>query len=336
MNEILVLSYTHSLLPLAWRLRREGAEVRVLVVKKRYQPAWSGKLYKEEVGSFEKGVRDIGPAQWEPWVEQAKAGEIAVVTDTEAALPAFAGSPHLFPTVKGATYGTPGLVLGAWFDQGAWYHPHWFFPEWGAWPGGGGPTVLGGGTVVRPAPIGPWLAGVAGPLSEIGYRGLVGVGLAYAQASGEFQPTGFQAGWAPIHWHLFMEGLESWTALVDGRPTEAQPTSDTYTVGVVVSQPPWPTIGSPSPPQVELSSVTPEVSGSTFFHDIRLKGSVLSTGGTDGLIGITRGSGRTLQRARTRALLTAGAIRFPERQMRTDIASNVDASLAVLEELGLF
>jgi hypothetical protein len=41
--KVLVASDQHYLLPFAWRLKREGVDVEVLVFKDRFESAWEGK-----------------------------------------------------------------------------------------------------------------------------------------------------------------------------------------------------------------------------------------------------------------------------------------------------
>lgn len=332
----LVLSHKHYLAPLAWRLSREGAETTLLVTKKRYQRAWEGRLPKPLSG------RDIplDDLDLKPWVEAALTGDTQVLTDlTQVPHSDFGAAPNLFFTLKteAPTRDNYSLVLGGWFN-GSWHLPHWYVPDWGLFPGGTGPEVVAGGAVLRgrayPTDI---LEQLTEPLSQVGFRGLVGAGVRYNETSGKLEPTGhFHAGWDDwLHWELALCELPSWTSLLEGSSQTEGPTNDLppYTVGVVVSQPPWPSVGHPVPAQVELA-LAPQITKNTFFHDICVEEGRVLTAGTDGLVGVARGVGRSLDRARGQALATVGGLVFRERQVRLDVGAQVPGVVVGLEELG--
>ena len=329
----LIYSHKHYLAPLAWRLSREGEDVSLVTLKKRYQGVWSGRLPQ----AIEGGA-DIQPdhPDLKPWVESAALGETRVITDVKSAVPSFSGSTHFFYTLKmpAPSRENYNLVLGAWWDGTTWQLPHWYLPEWGLFPGGLGSEVIAGGTILRGStyPL-DLLQPLEGPLTEAGFKGLVGLGVRYVESSGKLEPTQmFTAGWGEwLHWELALGELESLNLLLThgdhhlGLPP--------FTVGIVVSQPPWPSVGFPTPPSVDLT-FTPEVTKKIFFHDINIVEGKITTCGADGLVGVARGSGRSLAKARQVALVTADAIRFPERQLRPDVGAGADNLVVALEQLG--
>lgn len=329
----LILSHKHHLAPLAWRLSREGEQVELITCKKRYQGAWAGRL-----------PQAIPPGQpiypehpdLKPWVEAASRGEIRIITDYMAALSAFGDSTHLFYTLKTANPSRENysVVLGAWWTGEEWLLPHWYIPEWGLFPGGLGAEVIAGGTVLRGSsyPL-DTLAPLESALQQVNFKGLVGAGLRWVEATGKLEPTGmFTAGWSEwLHWELALGELPSLTTLLGGdpQPTDLAP----FTVGVVLSQPPWPIVGTPAPPSVPLE-LNPEVTRRVFFHDIKVEAGQVMTAGSDGLVGVARGTGRSLARARQVALTVAGLVNFPERQLRMDVGLGVDQAVVALEGLG--
>jgi len=331
----LILSYRHHLAPLAWRLSREEVPVELVVTKKRYQKAWDGRL--------EKAVRGedlpLDHPDLKPWVEAALVGESRVLTDLTSVLHSdLGGSTHLFFTLKTPppTQENYSLVLGTWFNGTDWKLLHWYVPDWGLFPGGMGAHVMAGGTVLHGStyPVG-LLEPLREPLMEAGFRGLVGLGLRYVESSGQLEPTGyFHAGWDDwLHWELAMCELPSWASLLEDSP---QPDDlPPFTVGVVVSQPPWPAVGHPVPPRVELH-LQPQVTKGIFFHDICVEDGRVYTAGCDGLVGVARGSAKSLPRAKAKALATADALTLSERQLRPDVGGNVDLVVSGLEELGLW
>ena len=330
----LVISETHHLLPLAWRLKKElepTHKLEVVVVHKRYQDAWAGRLQKA------KHHPGKGVVHFDEWVQPAMDGELRVLTDSPKAMEQFKGAPHLFglaPSTEPDTH--PELMMGAWFDKGDITHPHWVVPDWGLWPGGLGADVLGGATMIEPPVFrGPVaiLEALRAPLEE--FRGLVSVGLKFVQASRDFQAVGYQAGWPWLHSGLFAQTLPSLVELLDGK---AEPTpGPRFSVGIPVSQAPWPFVGTPKPASVELQGLSPEVTKHVLFHDIRIeRGSEVWTGGNDGLVGVAHGQGRLPALARARSLAVANQLSLPEGQARTDVGSQVDRVLMAFEPLGLW
>jgi hypothetical protein len=203
-------------------------------------------------------------------------------------------------------------------------------------PGGIGAEVMAGGTVLRgPQYPGDILHQLNEPLTQAGFRGLVGVGLRYNQTSAQLEPTGyFHAGWDDwLHWELALCEVPSWASLMDGSPNAESDFLPEFTTGIVVSQPPWPSVGQPVPPSVELA-IQPQFTKNIFFHDIMVSGGKVFTAGVDGLIGVARGTGRSLGKARGVALAVAGAMAFPERQARVDVGASVETVLVALEEMG--
>lgn len=327
----LVLSRTHHLAPLAWRLSREGVEVEMVVTKKRYQRSRAGHI-TQPLGGRDLQLED---PDLKPWLELAQQGALRVITDhPHVATSEWAKCPNLFATLPSQP--TPGaLVLGAWFSGGEWSLHHWYVPDWGLFPGGLGAQVVAGGTVLRgrsyPVSL---LAPLAEPFTEAGFRGPVGVSVTIDKDSGQLASTAFTAGWSEwLHWGLMLSELPDWDSLLGGAP---QPESDLppYTVGVVVSQPPWPHVGQPVPPRVGVAVET-EATKNLFLYDVATgEGGQLVTTGADGLVSVARGFGWSLGRARAQALAGAAGVQVREKQVRVDTGQQVEGVLLALEQLG--
>lgn len=329
--KILVVSHQHGLLPFAWRLKREGHEVSTVVVSPRYQAAWAGRLDKETTGELKR--EDL-----ERWKEPAATGELVVLTDSTKAMEAFTGAPMLYGTWTVPGSAPAQLYMGAWFsDMGEWHDPHWFFPDWGLWPGGFGPTVLAGGVLVRTSQAfkGPLvlLDALTDSFTKENYRGLVQLGLQWVPAANEFQVCGVSGGPTWLHMHAFVAGLTNFGETLGGAVPTFEPKQ--FVVVAPVSQPPWPIKGAPGSKPTDLN-IPSELTKDCFFHAISLEGGQLRTAGLDGLIGVVRGSANVLELARAQALKVAAGIGVPERQVRLDVGTRVGEGLAQLETLGLY
>lgn len=348
--KFLVVTHQHHLLPFAWRLHKEGADVTTVVFADRYERAWDGlipkaltsrtKLEKEAKRIPRDGDLPEG-SPWGPLVEQARAGELHVLTDSRRAMELFAGCPNLFGIHedKDAPRVPTMLALDAWFDGESFSLPHWVVQDWGAWQGGMGPAVLAGGTLVWQGPgfVGPLglLDTAKDLLKTASFKGMVSMGVAYDTVAGQWQPQALRVGWPFLHTHLLFSELPSLTLLFAGSP-DTLGLEKRFVTALVVSQPPWPHLGNLTPARVPLEGLSSEDRGSLFFHDVLKDGEGLSTAGLDGLVAVARGAGNSPEAARLGALGVASRVVLPERQFRPDIGGQVGAALVGLEGMGLY
>lgn len=330
--KVLVISHTHSLLPLAWRMHREGHDVQTCVWNARYEAAWEGRLVKSPTGP--PGVKREALA---PQIAEAMAGELLVVTDSHKAQELFKGAPRLMGTAPSLPWSRPPQLCAlAWFEGEHFQsrNPLWWMPDWGLWPSGFGALIPGGGVLAiggAPKPL-DCLAPLEAPLAQQQFTGLVLVGLDYLEAARELVPTGFVAGWPWLATHAWMEQLTELGGFLAGGAAVFN--GKRYVCVLPVSQPPWPTKGAPGPAPVKLEGLTPEITKRCFWHDIQVVGSDVQTAGLDGLVAVAAGSGMTLGRAQARALEAALALPLPDKQMRPDVGSSAVGMLNALEELG--
>jgi hypothetical protein len=326
--KIVVISHKHQLLPLAFRLHRDGADLDVFVIKERYQQsAWGGLL---ETQPWERH-------RYEPLVEDKD--NLVVVTDSPKGMEAFAGCPSLFGLSKHRQFkGYPHLLVGGWFDGENWHWPHWLVPEWGAWTGDLGPLVVGCLTLLnrKPAPLlNEILDSYNDQLKSESFRGLAMVGVVWNKHTKEFDNHGLVAGWPPLHTHLLLSVLSKGglpellteNVLVGG--------AKEFLMALPISVPPWP-IDAKARPSVEIGGLTDDVMKHLFFHDMRVEGKKVFTGGLDGLVGVADGSGNSPAAARLEALGVARGIQLPEKQFRQDAGASVEEALIGLELLGLW
>lgn len=316
--KIAVISRTHQLLNYAFTLKDQGHEVSVQIQSKNYRRAWQGLL-------------ELDYVKWEDLLQQE---DTIILTDSPESTKALAGHPHLWGTHTHRPASQPNITLGAWFDGTLFHDYHWFFPEWGAWVGGQGPQICAAGTLVLPPTFkGP--THVFGELAESGelegYRGLVQVALDHRDNS--IVGADFRAGWLPIHSYLYLstqEDIAMTLAGGGGLATEAKQ----YYLGAQVSRSPWP--HQKDVEIVPLPGVTSESSKEVMFQNINLEGGLLQSIGTDGSIGVVRGSGNSLQAAQASLLGVAQTVSLPDLQLRTDVGQGVPGILVGLEGLGLW
>lgn len=332
----LILSHTHHLFPLAWRLSHtEQNEVTLVAMKDRYARAWNGLLNPLP-------RREATPEQWAEWRDVAASGDLVVITDSPKGVEIFEGAPRLFGLVPGGvdtevSNGLPPLIAGGWFDGEQFALQHLVVPDWGLWPGGSGAHTMGGATLLwgMVDPEGPLfnsLAEQSDRLKSESFRGLVQVGLRFNELSRGFEGELVPGGWPLIHGHLFMSEIPM-TGLYDG---SAPPLPEGFVVGITVTTPPWPLVCNYEPPEVEIEGLGQDDLRSVFFHDMQAEreSRKVRTAGLDGLVAVVRGTARNLGLARARALTVAGKIRLPEKQVRGDVGARVEGVLATLEELG--
>ena len=341
MPKILVISQTHHLLPLAWRLKQEGNEVDVIVARDSFEPAWTGK--------FEKLLRGRKKRESQAAVaETAREAEAIVLTDSTDWAKHFKGYERLFAMSANEPARTlPSIQLGAWFDGEGFMGPHLLIEDQGLWAEGLGPAVSGGMTMVVPQEIPEaWLRALGGlgdPLKSEGFRGLVRAGISLdpkEPIDNEPELLGYQAGWNFLQMHAFSGLLDApnLTQLLEG----FQP--DLYlrfTVALPVTIAPWPLRGLRSEVSCNLNAKQVPIgldavrTGQVFLHDMMVRDGQIQTAGLDGLVAVVRWSGQGFGLARHRALETARKLQLPEAQYRLDVGAQVPTVLMMLEELGL-
>jgi len=338
---VLVATFQHGLLPFAWRLKREGVEVEVLIRKeKRYGDVWEGRLPKFNIPdkSTDKqlysAIRDL--------IDEA---DLTVITDNRAVSKGLVGAKSLFPVLGGSPPPTAltRLWVGGWFTGETFLPPHLFIEDVGLWPGGLGPAVPAGGTLIQGTPLSPTLSApltdMTDDLKSRSFKGLARVAVGFTP-QGAITALGWEAGWPFLHSHAFVSELPSLSDLLMGVAT---PPVAPYVVVMPVSVPPWPLKCNLSSTETFLPvavngggpGIPREVLKSVFFHDIKVKDSGVEVAGTDGLVGVVRGAGGRLSLAQGRALAVAGSLELPERQYRQDVSRSVEGVLGVLEVQGL-
>jgi hypothetical protein len=333
------------LLPFAWRLKKDGHEVDVLVRKGRFENCWGGKLPKILRG-VQKG--ETG-AELQALVEATVQAEAVVLTDSKAGMRAFNGYPRLWGIIpEESAIPFPPLSLGAWFDGAEWSGHHLIVEDKGLWPGGLGPhNVPGGLTLIRHTNIMPTgitaLETVGAELKARDFRGLVKVGLQLSPEdpwTADSTIVGFQAGWPFLHTHAFVADQEDFGSLFTGAPA-ALPSR--FTVALPLSVPPWPLGGVRADRQCNIPVAKVPIpralidSGQVFFTDMEVKDGAAWTAGADGLVGVARGSAQGFELARLKAMRLAQVAvnELPDAQVRLDVGARVPAILAGLEEAGL-
>lgn len=338
MNGFLVISARHGLLPLFHRLRRTGHETSLVVWNSRYASAWSG-LVEPMLTRDKEGITQESLT---PAIDAAERGDLVVVTDVTVASQWFAGAKLLYgPGPEHPAKPQDRVLFGAWFTGEQLVGHHLLCPDWGTWPGGMGPSGMGGLTLIRPTP-GTGLGPVAGALEKVAerlktasYRGLVSFDVVEEPESGELLLHGLQTGWPLLHTAAFLAelgGLNSLLLGVGGGPVLER----RFVTVLPVSMPPW-----PNPRQgerrvpVEAIGLTPAQVGQCFWYDITIdpEEKKLWTAGHDGLVAVATGSADISPAlARGRALGLASRVQLPEKQFRVDVGLQVDAVLATLEE----
>ena len=342
MTDFLVLSYEHGLLPVAHRLQRvEGETVHVLVKKKRYERAWSGRFPNTVRG--EHG--EIQAESLEPLVAQAERGELIVLSDSPWADTVLSNAQRVFGTLElgdGGNWAPSGpLRVGGWWTGeggGPLLAPHLLVVDQGCWPGGLGPSIPGGLTLARissPTALALFdqlTKGAVELLQGTKFRGLVQVGLQQGEAGAVAQ--GMVAGWPWLHTQAFLSELEGFGAVLRGERPPALPSR--FVTVLPVTLPPWPN-PRPSPPavgaaRVPIGGLTPQQIARVFWQDAEVREGELWTAGLDGLVGIVRGPAESAVLARGRALEIALRMDLPEKQLRPDVGQRVEEVLASLEQ----
>jgi len=333
----LILSARHGLIPLFHRLKRTGHETHLVVWNSRYSTAWAG-LVEPILKRDREGITQESLA---PAIEAAQRGDLIVITDVPMAAEWFSGAKLLYgPGPDHPTKPQDRVLFGGWFDGEHTTGLHLLVPDWGIWPGGMGPSGMGGLTLIRPnggtlvEPITGALNQVTERLKAASYRGLVSFDVVEEPQTGELLLHGLQTGWPLLHTAAFLAelgGLNSLLLAVIAPRLERR-----FVTVLPVSAPPWPNQrqGERRPP-VEITGLSPAQVGQCFWYDITIapQEKKLFTAGHDGLIAVATGSGDVSPAlARGRALGLASRLQVPEKQFRPDVGLQVDVVLATLEE----
>ena len=329
---ILTLSHGTGLLPVANRLRREGATVEHLPFRHKYERAWEGSL-----DTVLKGEKKRDAATLAPVIQLAAEGATTVLLDHPRWSELFHVAQSLYGVTPRVTPASPVRACGWWTGE-TLVAPHLLVVDLGAWTGGYGPPVEGGATLIvgYGALVQHLLEPLFDELKASGHRGLV-------QAHFTLQTgalTGWEGGWQGLHTHAFLGALV--TPLREVLGGAAPALAPLYTVAVPVTVPPWPlacnlaSVESPIPMRSpETPGLTPDQLSHILWHDIRLEGGQLRVAGLDGLVGVAYGGAMGMPLAQRRALETATSLRLPEVQLRMDVGQSVPLVQAMLEERGV-
>lgn len=328
--KFLVVSRHHGLLWFAFKLSREAKQVHSLVWRKRYDSAWEGLHTKES------GPRSTKPELWAEYLDEP---ELVVVTDTPQVAHIFQSSPRLW------SFGPPlrsPIYACAWFDGALFSLPHWLIVDHGAWPGGLGPDVPGGATLVYGADVPPEFFSVenAEKIAAQGEKGLVRFPAVFDTVTKEWRKTSPEVGWTWLHTHAFVYSLNSGdlTSLLVGEDPSGP--EKKYTTVLPVSIPPWPL--HMIHPEVNVYAPARDLDGANsavrqrlLLHDVKRTDKGLSTAGLDGLVGVACGSGNSVGMSKLQAVGTAQGLRLPEKQYRSDVGAKVEGLELMMEGMSL-
>lgn len=336
----LIVSHTHHLLPLAWRLHQEGWQIDLIVDRDAYERAWSGR-FDPKLRNKDKRSRHA----MKMLRKQAEEEGTLVLTDSPKWNEEFAGLPTLYGFVPRPETANrlPPILVGAWFDGEAFSARHLLVEDQGLWPGGLGPDTLGGVTLVAPR---AWpevfevaLQRVKDELKAREYRGLVKVGLQInPQEPGEPVMVGYQAGWNFLQVHALLseagdEGTPSLTKILQGEEPQFL---RRFTMALPMSIPPYPYRAAVGKPADSLPIPTAAVkSGRFYWHDMLVEGGVVMTAGLDGLVAVLRASADNFALVNNKLLAYGRLLALPQLQVRMDVGSQVEFFLGLLEERGM-
>jgi hypothetical protein len=346
----LVLSHTHSLLPFAYRLQIQGHEVQPVVTVSAFEAAWHGKM--EPSPRDQKGRLDS--AFLDKTAKTAVEEDLVVLTDDwklqerfrQAGVPAnrmFGVSQQHHTITDGPSH---PLRFGGWFDGQRLLAHHCLIVDRGAWPGGMGPAIDAGLTLIRvDKEETRWMLESLcevplEELREVGFRGLVQFGLNFQTKTGEPEVDRMVAGWPFLQTHAFLSELEDFSDLLSGEDTPSSTTDlpqlipQKFVTVLPISRPPWPTRKARFRFDLApIEGLTSQQMARVFWHDVQVHPEVaqLTTAGLDGLIGVIRGAADTSELARARALEVALRVQLPEKQFRSDFGLLIQSTLAELE-----
>jgi hypothetical protein len=335
-KDFLVFSETHSLVPVAHRLRLHGVPTELIIRKKSFEKAWDGKITKvlrKQDGTLNNENLDIARTR-------VASGDTCLISDTPY-LHEFSG-PNIFATMEWAERPEGAARVGAWFDGETLRGHHLIVMDLGAWPGGLGPPIAGGITLVIP-PIDLDMSfmdqlwkPIADKLKAQGFKGLVQAGMQQSTETGDIELHGVEAGWPWLHTHAWLSELTNLDQVLLGAAAPVFETETRYVVALPVSIPPWPIWPVQSQSRaVELSleGLSHRDATHWFWHDVTIEAQAgeLRSAGQDGLLGVARGSGHHLELARAFALEQAAKLQVPGKQLRADVAAQTSGILASLE-----
>ena len=334
-TDFLVFSDAHGLVPLAHRLRLHKAPTELIIRKKSFERAWNGKITKilrKQDGTLNDENLNVAR-------QRVANGETYLLTDVPR-LPNFEG-PGIFGRCEFDQKPESAARAGAWFDGEFLRGHHLLVLDLGAWPGGLGPQVAGGATLIIP-PLDMDMSfmdqlwePVVGELKARGFKGLVQAGLQQSAETGEVELHGVAAGWPWLHTHAWLSELTNFDRVLTGSPPRFEQ-GFRYVVVLPVSVPPWPVW----PVQRQALAEALPVGGLSrrdashwFWHDVTIDEQTgeIHSAGQDGLLGVARGSGHHLELARASALGQAVKLTAPGKQLRHDVAAQTSGVLASLE-----
>lgn len=334
-EKFLVISRTHSLLPIAHRLKLEGHDVEVLVSVATFEKAWGGKLGKV----LRNSRGQINSSNLEPAITSAEKGEITVLTDDWSLETLFGNAKQKFGVYKFENEKEPDSVLrvGGWFDGEEFDCFHGLICDRGAWTGGQGPNIDSAITLIRndngnlAGFIGNLIAPYAERLKSNSFKGLVQFGISLDTIHGKPEISGVIAGFPFLHTHAFLSGLEDFGDILLGRSNPVIPKK--FTTVLTISRPPYPNRKARFRRPVPIENLTDQQIGRVFWHDVQVDEAnhQLSTAGLDGLVGISRGEADTSELSRGLCLEVAQRIQLPEKQFRLDVGNRVQGLLGELE-----
>ena len=336
MNQALILSHKHHLLPVAHRLRSEGVDTEVIYWrrdkpgrKNRFDHAWSGLMERT------MPCHEVTPEWVEHAADLAADGKMVVLAEPPSAVGAFSGAARLLPRLEPESPPRSNFRLGGWWDGERLVSPHALFCDATTWPGGLGPGPEGAMALVR---LDPALEEIFDQLVEPSYEwissnenfvGLVQLGLFLDTADGIPRVEGGELGWPWLHTHAFLSECENFSRVVcEG---DVPNLSSKFVVVIPVTMPPWPWPDGKADESL-IEGLTAQRQGEVFWHDVQVKDGALWTCGLDGLVGVTRGAAQTPELARSRALDLAQAIQIPHKQYRPDAVAGLSLALAGMEQ----
>ena len=335
-EKFLVISRTHSLLPIAHRLKLEGHDVEVLVSVAAFEKAWSGKLGKVLRNS--KG--QINQTHLEPAIAAAERGEVTVLIDDWGIETLFGNAKRKFGVcrLEGESEPESPLRVGGWFNGETFDCFHGLIVDRGAWTGGQGPNIDSALTMVRndSAQLATFMGELIKTYEDLlksnSFKGLAQFGIKLDTVSGAPEIDGVLFGFPFLHTHAFLSGLEDFGDILLGKSNPVLPKK--FTTVLTISRPPYPNRKARFRRPVAIGNLTDQQIGRVFWHDMQVTDPtkhLLSTAGLDGLVGISRGEADTSELSRGLALEVAQRISLPEKQYRLDVGGRVQGVLAELE-----
>ena len=325
----LVISHRHELIPIANRLRTQGAETDLIVWRQRFERAWDGMINP----TISRARGEISDETLDVCREQVASGEVSLLTNVYN-LTGFTG--RVFGRLETPQLPLGQFRIGAWWDDGL-KAPHVLFYDMGAWPQGLGAWVPGCVTMMLPQGdvdlefLEKLLEPVTTQLKAKDFRGLFNADIIVDPNTAGLAFHGFDAGWPFLHTHAFVSELENMSGLIDGAVPEFTEGIKFVTV-IPVTVPPYPADGKAR--EFPIEGLTPKDIANYFWHDVTVdkEGGKLDSAGLDGFLGVARGAAWSCELARARALQRAVAMQVPEKQFRVDAAARVGEWLGVIEQ----